>query len=378
MSTLSVHQYRIAIIDILRGFALYGIILAHTGAVYLLELDIESHQLQVNDRTIKFLLEQFIEKKFYLIFSFLFGLSFFIQLQNALRKNSPFLFKYIWRLSILFIIGYIHNQFYTFDILQIYAILGLFLLPIRGFTSSQLLYIALILFVSSIIFFYFSKPLEYTLSYWNYPSMRLSKTLVHQLASGNFLTILSLFVLGFWAGKTKKFNRSSIDISFFKRLLVVSLLVVAVIKTILYLLADSPRNILFRNSIHFNISFLNLFLSIFYISFICLSNYYLRQLKPLWQAFVNVGRMGLTNYIAQTLFFFILFRTGLDFTEGGLLFLFILAHLFFLLQMVYSHFWFKHFKLGPLEWLWRITTDLKWQSNRQPAKQPVAAAEVSY
>jgi uncharacterized protein len=69
----------------------------------------------------------FISGKFFMIFSFLFGMSFFIQLDKS--DGSPaFLFRFAWRLIVLFIIGLVHHLHYRGDILTIYAVLGFGLL----------------------------------------------------------------------------------------------------------------------------------------------------------------------------------------------------------------------------------------------------------
>jgi len=78
---------RIEIIDVLRGFTLLGIILVHFAEQYYAG---PSPQ-KVGNFTIKFLGDEiitgfigiFISGKFFMIFSFLFGLSFFLQLNKS-------------------------------------------------------------------------------------------------------------------------------------------------------------------------------------------------------------------------------------------------------------------------------------------------------
>lgn len=38
--------------------------------------------------------------------------------------------------------------------------------------------------------------------------------------------------------------------------------------------------------------------------------------------------------------------------------------LFYVLQVVFSIIWLKHFRYGPLEWLWRCATEKKWLENK--------------
>lgn len=341
---------RINIIDILRGFALYGIILAHVGAVYLYESDITSSDLTGLNGNIKKLLELFVERKFYLIFSFLFGLSFSIQLNNAIQRNKPFVLRYCWRLCILFFIGFIHNQLYPFDILQVYAIMGVLLLPIRKLPPSKLLTLAIFLFLFSCLFSHFDTYVKTTLLTPTFGQLGLSRILMHQIASGHFFMILSLFILGLWTGKNEIFSYQSIDTRFFLMLLFCSLTILLALRAV----KDITDTSLLNTSV------VNICFSFLYISIICLLHKHLPKLKPLWLSLEAIGRMGLTNYIIQTIFFYILFRYRTDLLneEGQLSLLFVYANFFFLFQAIFSLAWFKWHRFGPIEWVWRITTDL--------------------
>ena len=62
-----------------------------------------------------------------MIFSFLFGLSFYFQLSKT-PKSVSFPGRFAWRLVILFIIGLVHHLHYRGDILTIYAVSGFGLL----------------------------------------------------------------------------------------------------------------------------------------------------------------------------------------------------------------------------------------------------------
>ena len=62
--------------------------------------------------------------KFFIIFSCLFGLSFFIQMDRAAKKGLDFRPRFLWRLVLLLAIGYLHGLIVRVDILLIYAILG--------------------------------------------------------------------------------------------------------------------------------------------------------------------------------------------------------------------------------------------------------------
>lgn len=90
-----------------------------------------------------------------------------------------------------------------------------------------------------------------------------------------------------------------------------------------------------------------------------------------------VGQMALTNYIVQTvvcsLFFF---GYGLGFyNKLEIHQLYYVVAIVLVLQLIYSPIWLKHFRFGPVEWLWRsltykkitytfprwVITKLRWQ-----------------
>jgi uncharacterized protein len=93
----------------------------------------------------------------------------------------------------------------------------------------------------------------------------------------------------------------------------------------------------------------------------------LLMMRNRWQAvlykLVPVGKMALTSYIMQTLFGLLLFYgAGLGLygkTSPGLNYLIGIA--FFFIQVGFSAAWLRYFNYGPLEWLWRSGTYLKWQ-----------------
>lgn len=81
------------------------------------------------DSYIRLFYDMFIQTKFYTIFSFLFGLGFYIFMQRAEMKTNRPTTLFIRRLLILFLFGFTHYVlFWDGDILHTYAITGFFLL----------------------------------------------------------------------------------------------------------------------------------------------------------------------------------------------------------------------------------------------------------
>ena len=91
--------------------------------------------------------------------------------------------------------------------------------------------------------------------------------------------------------------------------------------------------------------------------------------------FAPVGRMGLTNYVLHTIPYIIIFDSFALGLSGkiGPFYRLLLALPVYGLLIILSHWWFKHFCIGPAEWLWRSLTYLKFQPMR--IQQPDKAEE---
>ena len=83
---------RIAVVDVLRAFALFGIIITHSAMGFLAgpTPDPQFMTFTSLDRVVSRLENLFTFGKFFTIFAFLFGLSFAIQLNNAAQKGAAF------------------------------------------------------------------------------------------------------------------------------------------------------------------------------------------------------------------------------------------------------------------------------------------------
>ena len=117
---------RIPALDVLRGVAVGGILLANVGVffgLFLLAPDrIAALPTAAADRVATFLEHVFVEGKFYSIFSLLFGIGFGVQLSRGGDAAVP---RFRRRLRILLAIGAVHAfLIWAGDILLLYAMLG--------------------------------------------------------------------------------------------------------------------------------------------------------------------------------------------------------------------------------------------------------------
>jgi uncharacterized protein len=96
------------------------------------------------------------------------------------------------------------------------------------------------------------------------------------------------------------------------------------------------------------------------VMLVCKSQAMHRLTRP----FAAAGRMAFSNYIGQSLVgFFIFYGTGLGFyNEIGRVGQISIVFGVWVLQLIVSPIWLRHFRFGPLEWLWRSLT----YGRRQP------------
>ncbi|MGW6200251.1 DUF418 domain-containing protein [Kribbella sp. NPDC055110] len=137
---------RIQDIDALRGFALLGILVVNitfAASGFPIHLAQDPAYGSWLDHSVHWVSSTFVDMKFYLLFSFLFGYSFQLQLEAAQRAGTAFRPRMLRRLGGLFVLGALHGVFLiTGDILSVYAIIGLVLLAMRRVKDRTALLVA--------------------------------------------------------------------------------------------------------------------------------------------------------------------------------------------------------------------------------------------
>ena len=132
--TLSSPGERIAVVEVLRAYALFGIIITHSvdgvprGAAAVDGL----HAFSPLDRAVAQLEHLFTFGKFYSIFSFLFGLSFAHPVAQRDAEGRGLLRPFCLAARSAGADRAVHGAFFAGDILIVYALLGLLLIPFRN------------------------------------------------------------------------------------------------------------------------------------------------------------------------------------------------------------------------------------------------------
>ena len=403
---------RIISIDALRGFALAGVALVHMVEQYIAGPHPDGFMEGVNgipDQISQGIIGIFFTGKFFALFSILFGLSFSIQMESARNKGQKFGGRFIWRAALLFVIGYVHQLFYRGDILTIYAVLAPFIIPFYRVSSKWLLITAGFIFFGIPRFIAFAifgaesvtgvhsmmdnnhelvKNYIETIStgslsevfYLNATYGMLTKIDFQVSFFGRFYYTFAYFLVGLWLGRTGLFK----DLSAFSKRIKDTMLwsigaLIISFGLVVATFATAPQPIDFSTwQFALGMNFMD-WVSVS-MSSIILCGFLMLYQKDSWQSrlafFAPYGRMALTNYVMQSIIgTFIYFGWGLGYIgQFGALISFLMGIGVIIIQTLFSKYWLKSFKYGPLEWLWRCGTYLKWQPFKRTAP-PTPAVE---
>ena len=385
---------RITVIDALRGFSLIGICLIHAmqhfGAIGTMAPQAMFPWEGTLNEIFRWFINYLVFGKFFIIFSCLFGLSFFIQMDRAAKKGLDFRKRFLWRLLLLAVIGYLHGLIVRVDILLIYAILGFVLVLMYKWPTKLLAGITLFLFLGGaslvpVVYKSLTAPaIEQVEQVTARPASRpagprqvptLSETIKNnawnglvgkmsfQVSSGRIYQTLGLFILGLIVGRIRLFERMD---EFRKRLNRWALAALVLLGLLYvarpYIPAVAWGEVSFYSWMGSTTTNLINLLTAYLWVIIVIEVYRSQKVQRAVEPLVSYGRMGLTNYIVQSVAgVFIFSGFGLDWSHLGV-FLSVLVCLAYTgIQIAISHYWLKGFRYGPMEWLWRTGTYMKWQ-----------------
>lgn len=386
-NNISIPAGRLDVVDALRGLALAAIILIHfiehfIYNVYPAETHTWLDQLNTLIGDSFFLL---FAGKAYSIFAVLFGFSYWIQYARRKEKGSDYTRRFAWRLFLLFIFGWVDGLFFIGgDILSLYAIVGLALIPLRRVKTSILLGIGIFLLCQPIeLFFILKSYLEPSANYFGticspfYKSLKLSTdtgnwgvflwenikfsqlaTLVWSLEFGRVTQTFGLFILGFLAGRHGLFVPSEKTQKFWG----ICFLFSAIASWPLWIAYECiqimpPNTQLISSSTVLLHMWLNLAMT-GVISSIFIILYQIPILHRWSDPLRLYGSMSLTNYVSQSVIGALLFfPIGLGLAsylgKGNS---FLLGILVLYLQLLFCRWWKKKHSKGPLEALWAQLT----------------------
>ena len=377
---------RLYVVDALRGFAIISIMLLHNIEhfdFYFTPPNLPTWMVNL-DKGIWDTLFFLFGGKSYAIFALLFGLTFFIQSNNQEKKGKDFRGRFAWRLLLLLGFGFINSAFYQGDILTIYAIIGFALIPVAKLNNKTVFWIALLLMLQPYEWYnffmgmnnpnaemanpvswqYFGKTGEYIagssiVNTWM-GNLTNGKLAVYNWVweNGRVFQTASLFMLGMLAGRKKLFISSVESKQFWlKTLIIASVLFIPlfIVKSDIAKWISSEaisRPLVTIFSSWSNLSFMYMLVSAFVLLF--QTAFAHRMLN----VFSSIGRMSLSNYILQSILgTFIYYGFGLGWYKyTGATYCLLIGIGLAVLQGIFSTWWMKNHKQGPLEGIWHKLT----------------------
>ncbi|MEC3335803.1 DUF418 domain-containing protein [Bacillus thuringiensis] len=370
---------RIHSLDIIRGIAILCILFANLPTMTGLDPFNQAGYIGI-DKVIRFLVDLFIQSKFYTIFAFLFGVGFYIFMKNTEEKGYPMYKLFTRRICILLVFGLLHFTFLWYgDILHAYAIAGFILLFFYK-RSTKLIFIAGCSFLTVsyvlhiIVFLRASSSITEVPNYYQYMftgnttnhTVNLFIHYSHQVKARLFFLMtqefqqlligipeyIGLFLIGLWAGKKNIFKRV-LELIKKIRFLQWSSLCISCLLSCPILYYFIKTDVYYSQDVQLWILFGGKMLAIFYICTllrVCENKKYIEYLHP----FMNVGQYALTNYITQSILTLVILSWCFkDVSNVYYWKLCIFGLLIIFVQIIFSKIWSKYFRYGPIEWVWR-------------------------
>jgi uncharacterized membrane protein YeiB len=325
VTTTSAGRLRIGALDVLRGFALCGILLAnvkpisHVGPAFVARAPTvggDAHPL----------MHLMVDQRFLPIFSLLFGIGFSLLLESAVDRAVRPRLVLLRRLLVLLAIGLVHLLLlWPGDILTMYAVVGLLvLLPSTWLPRWAVAGLAAAVIVASLtvghggnlvipgLFLAGSALVRYGVIHRMEQSVRVPAVLGLMLAAGAVPAL-------WWQVGLEAGGMSESDVS--RAIAVAGLLLAGVYVCVLLVLLRTP-------------------------------------LRAVLQAvFAPLGRMALTSYLTATILVLVIGRVvgGVPDTWSSTTVVLIAAAVL-TVQWVWSSVWLRRYRYGPLEWVWRWAT----------------------
>ncbi len=379
---------RIHVIDVLRGFALLGMLVVHFHG--------RSTDPGGIDEIVRLLVWRLVESKSHGTFALLFGAGFAIQLRRAGARGESFASRYLRRLIVLACFGFAAHAFFGYNVLLGYAVWGVPLLAIRSWSTRALLASAVVCAASVSL---------YNLGTTSYVRLTAGEEAVAAASQaqraiaidvndaleiaeeqGSYVVLfsarlrhmawfysqpfffmpgvtLTLFIAGLLFVRHGVFERARAH----RRLLTGLALfgVLAWLADIWVLpLAGVPTSFgLLRDQ----------WLTFTYVAGALLLFAYRPELMARLRVVGDAGRMALTNYLLQIATLDVLFSGyGLGLGKIRPTIAFAMALAAFAAEAAFSAVWLKQFQFGPAEWLWRSLT-----YGRIQAMQPAIVSPAS-
>ncbi len=405
---------RIAELDVLRGIALFGVLtmnfvaFAGVGGLMATEAQLAALPTASLDTWTHDAVRLFIGDKANTVFATLFGLGFYLQMKRG-EGRPGFEARYRRRLFWLLVFGLLNTLFlWVWDILNLYAVAGFLLLLMRRWSTKSLLLFGIPAAI------YGDKLQEWLIKIFALPipssapmfedrailarqavardgdygaivELMWQFTVLDWFLSGLMVALvvyaLGRFALGAAIGRSGVLDDIPRFLPLLRRVALIAIplglllaLSLRLIARDVLVLPGDPQG--WKTLAGILRSPVALILAAGYCAGIVValqSGWGRRLFGP----FGVVGRMALTNYLAQGLIYgFVLFGVGPGLALAGRIgstAVVAICIAFFAFQVAFSHWWLAHYRFGPMEWLWRALTYGERPSFRIASRRSVPA-----
>jgi uncharacterized protein len=305
---------RIVTLDIMRGLALFGMIIVHFHQ----KMEMPSSG---TEDLVGWIVWIGLETKSWAAFAFLFGASFALFLRSAEARGLNVVPMFLRRMLALAIFGILVQYLLDFTILLDYAIWGTLLLFVRKWPTRWLLALALVAALAARVY-----------------------SIIHIPTSS-----LVLIILGFLSIRHGIIENVRPHL----RTIIITMILGFVSWAVWWLLLWNTRYESGFGIVR------DQWLGLTYLGATVL----LLEYRPVWKerlsAFGIAGRMALTNYVLQAAVFWALGKQlGVKIRPYYVL---PAAILLFLILVLLSKFWLARHRYGPLERVWRAFTFWEWR-----------------
>jgi len=411
---------RTELLDVIRGFALGGVFLSNvymwmSGAALQPGEGATGPESSTLQKVIDGIFGLFIGGRFMTMFTLLFGLGLSVQFSRAAARNDSATKRYLRRCLALVLLGALHLTFLWYgDITHQYALIGLAVLLFQKRSTKTLVIWGLVLTLIAVplgIWYtfllpklmhspevakaaetaYMAKEDEFNRqalavfqgsSYLAIVRMNLAvywHHFVNPIMGAYSVATFGNFLLGLAVGRLGWFQDVPAHRKAFKRMLgyglLTTVLSIGIVVAARLILGSAPA---MRDNLVMNVimpvarNVTTLAMALVYMSAITLL-YQRNFFRRLFSIYAPVGRMAVTNYFTQSAIgLFVFCGIGLGHMGDQLLrWTIAMPIVMFTVQMIFSWFWLRHFRFGPVEWISRSLTYGKMQRMRY--QKPVAS-----
>lgn len=374
---------RIAEVDILRSFALFGILITNViVATTLWSYTGPSDEPLVRwdgpvDQVVRGLISAFFAGRFYLLFAFLFGYSFTLQIAAAQRAGVSPNTRLLRRCAALMVIGLAHAFLWWIgDILTLYAVLCLILITLKKLKPRTALITGAVLYLLWCVLVII--PSDEGTGIAAIASL-FDVERIHEGYTGSFgdtfanqmwlapafigliwfkgVTTLGMFLIGMAAGKRELFDDRETLRRWAPRVLVGGMAIGLPVSAVTFAGAMAWLTLpSFWAGVQ---DLVNPLMTFAYIAgIICLTQS--TRTAALIGRLAPAGRMAASNYIFQSVVLMVIYTGyGLALVDkvppAGVIGI---ALLTYAVQLALSVWWLRYHKYGPVEWLLRAATYL--------------------